>query len=438
MTAFDPPAHIKYILRRLTDCGHAAFLIGGCVRDSIIGRSVHDWDVASSATPAEVSAIFDKTLLTGERFGGVTVVLPDGAVEVTAFRAERDYRDGRRPDNVEFVSNLNEDLSRRDFTINSMAVSLTGELVDPFGGRADIENRLIRCVGAPDARFNEDALRMFRALRLSAELGFDIEKDTLSSVYANAGRARLISAERVRAELERTLLSANPRIAGEMIDSGLLAKFLKPTHRCAPASLGLERLSALPARPAPRWCAFCVILFDAGLIGNVEVFLRDMRLDNRTVKLCAAVSSVKEFREFTDFKEDGAGIKRLLAKHGTDATLCAAAVYDALQGRAQPTDAQPTDAPQPNAPQPNAPPPDAPPPDAPPPVLARVEEIVKSGECFTLGDLAVTGNDLIALGYRPGRELGETLARLLAHVLERPEDNTRDTLLQILKKNCGF
>jgi tRNA nucleotidyltransferase (CCA-adding enzyme) len=148
------PGYIEQILNRLTGNGHAAYLVGGCVRDSIMGREVHDWDVATSATSAEIAGLFDKSVLTGERFGTVTVLMPEGVAEVTTFRAESGYYDGRHPENVEFVTTVEEDLSRRDFTMNAIAISCDGKLVDPFGGLEDISGRIIRCVGDPDTRFN--------------------------------------------------------------------------------------------------------------------------------------------------------------------------------------------------------------------------------------------------------------------------------------------
>ena len=179
MTITESPEHIAFILKKLASEGFEAFLVGGCVRDAVMGRPVHDWDLATSATPVDVARLFEKSILTGEKFGTVTVVVQECPVEVTTFRTEGEYLDGRRPESVEFVSSLEEDLSRRDFTINAMAESVEGELIDPFGGIKDIELGVIRCVGGPNTRFSEDALRMFRALRFSAEFGFEIESDTL-------------------------------------------------------------------------------------------------------------------------------------------------------------------------------------------------------------------------------------------------------------------
>ena len=394
MIIFKPPEYIAYILRRLTENGHDAFLVGGCVRDSIMGRIAHDWDAASSAAPAEVSRIFQKTALTGEKYGTVTVILPEGTVEVTTFRAESGYKDGRRPGNVEFVKNLLDDLGRRDFTMNAMAISSAGELTDPFGGFEDIKNRLIRCVGDPDTRFSEDALRMFRAFRFSAELGFTIESGTLASIKKNAERAAFISAERIRAELERALLSKRPEAAGDMIETGLLARYTEISDK-NPGNL--ERLAALPAEAALRWCAFCAILIDKGFISAPGDFLRAIRLDANTIKTCKSALSIDSFPESAD---DNTGLKRLLAKHGTAPVRCAAAARDTLRGGS---------------------------------ALAVTDGIIHSGECFSLSALAVSGSDLITLGLPPGREIGHILAGLLDRVIMRPEDNDRGILMKMIE-----
>jgi hypothetical protein len=205
--------------------------------------------------------------------------------------------------------------------MNAIAVSISGELVDPFGGVEDIGNRVIRCVGSPDDRFAEDALRMFRAYRFSAELGFDIEPETIASIGRNAVKAALISAERVRVELEKTLLSPRPEISGDMIKTGLLASYISEAGECPG---GLAKLAALPVEAAPRWCAFCSLLIDGGSICSAGEFLRGMRLDSNTVKICNSALSV-DGSLIEEVIHDRIAVKRLLAKHGAAAVRCAAA-----------------------------------------------------------------------------------------------------------------
>jgi len=392
MINLAPPEHIAQVLRHLADNGYRAYLVGGCVRDAVMGRHVNDWDVATSATPVDVARLFPKTFLTGEKFGTVTVLTPDDQVEVTTFRTEGSYRDGRRPENVEFVSSLDEDLSRRDFTINAMAVSPDGELVDPFGGIADIEGRVIRCVGGPNTRFGEDSLRMFRAFRFSAQLGFEIEQKTLLAIYANADRAKLISAERVRVELEKTLMSHRPETAGEVVKIGLLGRYV---DKVGMNPGNLERIAGLPVEQTLRWCAFCAVLLEEGFIKSATEFMREMRLDGKTTRTCAQALAID------GIPEDGIGIKTLFAKYGVDAVRCAAGARDTLEGGS---------------------------------ALKRVGELIACGECFSLNKLAVTGSDLIAIGHPPGRELGLSLDSLLSHVIEHPGDNAREALLEMAKQ----
>jgi len=358
------------------------------------------------------------------------------AVEVTTFRTESGYSDGRRPEHVEFVTCLDQDLSRRDFTINAMAVSCDGEILDPFNGLADIEGRLIRCVGDPDTRFGEDGLRMFRALRLSAQLGFAIEQETQRAISANAGLAEAISAERVRVEMEKTLMSVLPGTVGQMIGAGLLDRYLdekfsmevgdqagnteyQDTHSRYQAGntdcfsqqgkirQGFEWITALPSVTAMRWCAFCAVLLEERLITSVPGFLRTMRLDSKTVQICSRALSI------SGLPEERVEIKRLLVLYGEDAVRCAAVVSgagDRIASRARNDGyeglvSRVTER------------------------LQKVEEIITSGECYSLSGLAVNGSDLIAHGHSPGKELGETLKKLLCHVVEHPEDNVREILL---------
>jgi len=387
-----PPKHIRSILERLASNGFDGYLVGGCVRDAVTDRPIEDWDITTSATPADIAMIFPKTVLTGEKFGTVTVVLPQCNVEVTTFRAESDYSDNRRPKTVEFVSNIEEDLSRRDFTMNAMAESITGELIDPFNGVEDIKNKLIRCVGGPNTRFSEDALRMFRALRFSAVLDFSIENETLHAIYANANTAGKISAERIRTELEKTLMSDRPQIAGEMIKIGLLNKFMQISGKCPP---GLEKIAELPSETTLRWCAFCALLIEEKYIKSAQEFLHEMHLDKKTIKTCER--ALKLF----DTPADNSAIKHLLSKNDTETVRCIAAVSDMFGVGDTFT-------------------------------LEHTDEIISSGECYSLETLAVSGRDLMEKGYKPGLEIGEILKKMLDHVIKHPHDNTKEKLFGLL------
>lgn len=196
----------------LTRMGYEAYPVGGCVRDLLLGRVPGDVDACTSALPGEVMALFPDAIPTGLKHGTVTVPTLSGPVEITTFRAETGYADGRHPDAVAFGVGLTEDLARRDFTVNAMALDRDGRVIDPFGGREDLKAGMIRCVGDPDRRFAEDALRMLRAARFAAQLGFAIEEDTAAALKRNARRAALVSGERVKAELEKILCSPGRRL----------------------------------------------------------------------------------------------------------------------------------------------------------------------------------------------------------------------------------
>lgn len=239
-------------LERLRGGGYEAYPVGGCVRDLLLGRKPGDVDMCTSALPQAVLDLFPQAVPTGLPHGTVTVVTSTGPVEITTFRSEGGYADGRHPDTVAFGATLEEDLSRRDFTVNAMALGPDGGVIDPFGGQEDLKRKVIRCVGDPDRRFAEDALRMLRGVRFAAQLGFAIEEGTHAAMARNGHRTALLSGERVKAELEKTLLSPRPELAGEMIRLGLL------DHLYAfPTDLDLSGLSQIPAEQKARWRGFC-------------------------------------------------------------------------------------------------------------------------------------------------------------------------------------
>ena len=253
------PGGVAALCARLRAAGREAYPVGGCVRDLLLGRAPGDWDVTTSAQPEEVMALFDRTVPTGIKHGTVTVLTEDGGVEVTTFRAESGYADGRHPDAVTFGGDLAGDLSRRDFTINAMALGPDGAVIDPFGGRRDLADRVIRCVGEPERRFREDALRMLRAVRFSAQLGFAIESATAEALRKSAGLTARLSAERVRTELEKTLLSPWPERGEGLFAWGLLSPFVG-----AEAQPDLTTLHRVAASPLERWAALCALLLDEG------------------------------------------------------------------------------------------------------------------------------------------------------------------------------
>ncbi|MGI5935610.1 MAG: CCA tRNA nucleotidyltransferase [Oscillospiraceae bacterium] len=387
------PKYVKNVMKQLGSAGFSAYLVGGCVRDMLMGKMPHDWDVCTDALPQEVMDLFPKALPTGLKHGTVTVRQGEGHVEVTTFRSDGKYADHRRPERVSFISDLKEDLQRRDFTVNAMAMSLSGEVIDPFEGRKDIAGRLIRCVGDPRERFQEDALRMFRALRFSACLGFDVQEATFSAICEMSHLASFLAAERVREELEKILMSSSPHILGQVIETGLMDSYLTGPGKPVPE---LRGLGGLPINKQQRWAAFCAALEREGLILTSEDFLRKLRLSNSEIRNCGEGAALA----LGNPPAGRLGWKRLLAAKGVEIAQCAAAAADLLySGNSQET----------------------------------LSEVINSGECFSMKQLAVTGDDLLALGFA-GIELGDALRWLLDHVLRFPEDNNREQLLYLASR----
>ena len=392
MANISPPKYVKHILITLQSRGHAAYLVGGCVRDMILGVHPQDWDICTSALPEQTLEIFPHSRPTGLKHGTVTVSVNSRSVEVTTFRSDGAYADHRHPDAVSFVGDLTTDLSRRDFTMNAIALPPDGLVADPFGGVDDIKNRIIRCVGYPELRFEEDALRMFRALRFSARLGFVIEPATLAAIKEKAFLASALAPERVRDEVEKILLTPAPETVYTLIDLGLLDAFLA---KRMPAPWRLYRLRTMPRKAMPRWAALCCALEKFGCIASAEDFLTALRLDSRTIRCCtAAAELVKKPKP-----ADSAEWKRFLCRYGVDSVSCAAQCYDAFTGGSS---------------------------------MRELRAVLKSGECFSMKHLAVTGDDLLELGLR-GKELGDMLRFLLDYVIEYPANNRRELLLTLAR-----
>lgn len=246
------PGPVRACCAALWEAGHAAYPVGGCVRDLLLDRAPGDWDAATSALPWEVQALFPRTVPTGLRHGTVTVLLDGMPIEVTTFRGESGYSDGRHPDRVIFGVGLEADLARRDFTVNALALGPEGGVIDRFGGLSDLDGRRVRCVGDPDRRFREDALRMLRGIRFAAQLGFALDPDTAAALARNAAGLDHVSGERVKGELEKLLLSPRPQLAALPVELGMLRRF-----GAEAAVRDLSALQDLPAVPEVRWRAFC-------------------------------------------------------------------------------------------------------------------------------------------------------------------------------------
>lgn len=385
MKQFTLPYDIALCCDTLRRAGHLAHPVGGCVRDLLLGRTPDDWDLCTSALPEETASLFPHVVLAGAKHGTVTVLTGTGPVEVTTFRTDGSYSDGRRPDHVVFGGSLEKDLARRDFTVNAMALDKNGRILDPYGGKADLDAQILRCVGDPDTRFGEDGLRMLRAVRFQAQLGFRLTEDTTAAIRRQAYKAALLSGARVRTEVEKTLLSPSPEKTALFFRLGLMAG-------CAQGQPGpLAHLAALPAEPAIRWAGLCGVLLDDHVIRTASQFLSALHLEGNTLRACTAGETLRQEGLPTTPHQ----WRHALARYGTAACRMAAAMAGAEP-------------------------------------LATLDALLAQSPCVTVRQLALSGGELAALGYT-GRSIGMAQAKLMSHVLDAPQDNTRERLLQVLE-----
>jgi tRNA nucleotidyltransferase (CCA-adding enzyme) len=440
------PGPVKTILKALGAQGHAAHCVGGCVRDSLLGRTPEDWDVATSALPEETLAAFaGRAFPTGLRHGTVTVREGPLSVEVTTFRTDGPYADSRHPDSVAFTRSLRDDLSRRDFTVNAIAAGLGGKLTDPFGGQADLNAHVLRCVGDPEKRFGEDALRILRCLRFSATLAFSIETKSAQALRDCRGLLSYLAAERVQVELTKLLcgpeaaevLRQFPEVVGTVLPELLpMVGFDQHSrYHCYDVwEHTLHALAASPADPVLRWA---VLLHDIGkprcftrdergghFYGHpavsaeiADAVLRRLKFDNETR---SAVTTLVAWHD-RDIPRTEKGVRRALMKLGEERLRQLTEVKRADNlGQA-------------------------------PEFRPRLREVERGAEildallaqdaCFSLKQLAVNGRDLLALGFH-GPEIGAALDRLLSAVVDGELPNEKSALLSeartsITHSGCG-
>ncbi len=456
MIRIVPPEGVAKILKVLSGQGFEAYLVGGCVRDAVMGREPKDWDIATDARPEEVGRLFEKTADTGIKHGTISVILGNKCYEVTTFRIDGGYADSRHPDRVEFTSRLEDDLRRRDFTINAMAWDPERGIIDPFGGMRDISDRVIRTVGKPADRFGEDALRMLRAIRFAAVLGFGIEAGTLDGIRQNSSLISRISAERIREELTAVLVSDDPGKFMLLSDTGLLRYILPEIDEClAPdgSRTGIleHRLNSVTAADADMCLRWAMLLHDTGRCtdaGN-DGSTGDLELpetENRTkYEECKEYEESEEYEDSADAAEtagiilerlrfdnksknrilhlirhldmriepERSAVARAVLKVGKDifADLLKAkrAHIQAVLHHSSSVDASEE--------------------------LHRLERteavyrsLLEGGYCLSLKELAIDGNDLKRLGFRKGVEIGETLDDLLGRVIDEPGVNKKEIL----------
>ncbi len=370
------PASVGQILQELTDAGHEACIVGGCVRDSIIGRPPGDWDVCTDALPEETLEVFqeERTILTGLKHGTVTILIDGAPVEITTYRIDGEYLDGRHPEKVEFTRNLKEDLARRDFTINAMAYHPSKGVMDFYDGRQDLEGGIIRCVGEPAKRFDEDALRIMRGLRFAAQLGFDIEEKTLAAMQGHIGKLEHVSRERIQVELSKLLMGAY--CDKVLADQGTLLKQ-------AIAGLIPQPVSSLPHNLPTRLAQ----VFPK----DTEAYLRQLKLDKDTIKTAGILAQLSQQEPSTAPIE----MKQFLRMHGE--TI--ARLHYERGGK-----------------------------------LQQLEGLLAKSPCYSVEHLAVDGRDLIAAGCKPGPALGAVLDNLLNRVIGENIENKKAALLAAAKE----
>ncbi len=403
----EMPVQVEEILGKLREHGYEAFAVGGCVRDAILGRIPGDWDITTSAHPEEVKQVFGHTIDTGLQHGTVTVMRDHIGYEITTYRIDGEYEDGRHPKEVIFTGELREDLRRRDFTINAMAYSHETGIVDIFGGAEDLAARRIRCVGDARERFTEDALRILRAVRFSAQLGFSIEEETWQAICELAPSLIHVSKERVQMELTKTLRSDRPEFIWKTEAAGLAPYISKTFPEVFAAWKERERISTaaahLPAEKALRWAYF---LAPAGEEVCVRV-LKELKMDNDTIDKAKILSRFA----FTQIEPEEIAVR--CAMSAMEDT-----VFDWLLLLQEVLTPERVDAVE--------------------EVRLLAKQIRERGDCIRLKHLAVTGKDLIQAGIQPGPALGKTLHLLFEKVLENPAWNEKERLLaevEVLKQS---
>ena len=439
------PRKVVLIIKNLQRHGYDAYAVGGCVRDSILNRKPEDWDITTSAKPEQVKRIFRRIVDTGIEHGTVTVLIGKDGFEVTTYRVDGLYEDGRHPKEVTFTSRLEEDLKRRDFTINAMAYNDDERLVDAFGGMRDLNYHLIRCVGDPKERFSEDALRILRAVRFSAQLAFPIEPETAEAIKSLAPNLEKISAERIQAELVKLLVSDHPERIQDACELGITKVVLPewddmvgvkqntPHHKYDVAAHTVHALQNVKNDKVLR---LTMLFHDMGkpvmkttdengrdhfkghAIASEQIaktVMKRLKFDNDTIRKVTKLVAYHDYR----MEPTGANVRRAMHEIGVElfpyylaVRLADTKAQSSYERRGKLEN------------------------------IIQIRELYRNAlrnkECVTLKDLAVTGTDLINLGIAPGKELGTLLNELLDIVIEDPAWNQKGKLCDYVKERFGF
>ena len=434
------PEKVNTIIQTLLEHGYEAYAVGGCVRDSLLGREPGDWDITTSASPDETKKLFARTVDTGIEHGTVTVLLGKEGFEVTTYRIDGKYEDSRHPTEVIFTRNLREDLLRRDFTINAMAYNDTEGIVDIFGGMDDLKRKIIRCVGNARERFGEDALRIMRGVRFAAQLGFSLEKETKEAMTELAPTLEKISAERIQTELVKLLVSDSPELIREAYHLGITAVILPEFDEMMRTGqetkyhrydVGEHTVQAVCNVPPDKVLRLTMLLHDvakpemktvdadgtAHFKGHdirgeqkAKEILRRLKFDNDTIHKVTKLVRWHDYRMPAEKKN----VRKAMSKISAElfpmyllvkrADILAHSMYRREEELENLSGLQ-----------------------------KCYEEIVADHECVSLKQLAVTGTDLIGIGMKPGKQIGEVLNELLRIVLEYPEFNNKEHLLRFVQ-----
>ena len=434
------PEKVNTIIQTLQEHGYEAYAVGGCVRDSLLGREPGDWDITTSASPDETKKLFARTVDTGIEHGTVTVLLGKEGFEVTTYRIDGKYEDSRHPTEVIFTRNLREDLLRRDFTINAMAYNDTEGIVDIFGGMDDLKRKIIRCVGNARERFGEDALRIMRGVRFAAQLGFSLEKETKEAMTELAPTLEKISAERIQTELVKLLVSDSPELIREAYHLGVTAVILPEFDEMMRTGqetkyhrydVGEHTVQAVCNVPPDKVLRLTMLLHDvakpemktvdadgtAHFKGHdirgeqkAKEILRRLKFDNDTIHKVTKLVHWHDYRMPAEKKN----VRKAMSKISAElfpmyllvkrADILAHSMYRREEELENLSGLQ-----------------------------KCYEEIVADHECVSLKQLAVTGTDLIGIGMKPGKQIGEVLNELLRIVLEYPEFNNKEHLLRFVQ-----
>lgn len=435
------PENVQKIITILEEAGFEGYAVGGCVRDTLLHKNPDDWDITTNASPIEVKKLFPRTIDTGIAHGTVTVLIGKETFEVTTYRIDGEYEDARHPKEVVFTSCLSEDLKRRDFTINAMAYNDKTGIVDEFSGIQDLEAKIIRCVGNPEERFTEDALRMMRAVRFSGQLGYEIEFTTGQAINKLAPTLSKISAERICTELTKLMISEHPDYLRKAYELGMTGVFLPEfdaameteqnnPHHCY--SVGEHILHSLLFVRADKVLRFAMLFHDMGKAvtksvdekgvdhfyghGKISAEMADrimkrLRFDNDTRQKVVRLVSYHDLK----IKLTPEGVRRAVVKIGEDLfpILLEVKRADFLSQSMFKREEKEKE-------------------------LQQLEEIyqtvLKNGDCVSIKMLAVTGSDLIAAGMEPGRAIGVTLQEMLNLVLKEPSLNTKEYLLSCISR----